>query len=218
MEGAAISRMASVIFQWVPIGLTAIELHAAAWAATAHSFISLESEIPYGNDDTVISRSNECRLLYFAEAEGHSQLPICPWRAFGATRLCDTEIEVRQHAKCAGQHLQYISWSWDLHDGSSLEDLGFAVDEEYKDISVATIESGSLDIEDDRFLKDEVLSENATRSVFGWLRNAGWPKNEKDIYSHSWFDFDESDEEMEDTKSDGGPYKMQIHNKRQMDR
>jgi hypothetical protein len=202
--GATISGMASVIFQGVRIGLTAIELHASAWTATAHTFISLKSEIPYGNDDTVISRWDECRLLYFAEAEGHARLPVCPWRPFGATRLCDTEIEVRQHAKCAGHHLQYISWSWNLHNGCALEDLGFAVDEEHKDTSVATIESGSLDLENDRFLKDEVLSENATRSIFGWLRNSGWPKNEKDIYSHSWIDFHESDEEIEDTKSVGG--------------
>jgi hypothetical protein len=118
--------------------------------------------------------------------------------------LCDTEIEVRQHAKCAGHHLQYISWFWNLYNGCALEDLGFAVDEEHKDICVATIESGSLDLEKDRFLKDEVLSENATRSIFSWLRNAGWPKNEKDIYSHSWIDIDESDEEIEDTKSVGG--------------
>ena len=46
------------------------------------------------------------------------------------------------------------------------------------------VESGSFDREDEIFLKDEVLSENATRSIFGWLRNEGWPKNEKDIYSH----------------------------------
>lgn len=53
--GATISGMANVIFQGVRIGLTAIELHASAWTATAHSFISLKSEIPYGNDDTVIT-------------------------------------------------------------------------------------------------------------------------------------------------------------------
>jgi hypothetical protein len=202
--GAAISGMADAIFQGVRIGLIAIELHVSAWTATTHSFISLKSEIPYGNDDTEISRSDECRLLYLAETDGHSRLPICPWRPFGRTKLRDSEIEVRQHAKCMGHHLRYISWSWNLHDGTVLEDLGFAIDEESKDTSVATIESGSLDLEDDIFLKDEVLSENATRSIFGWLRNSGWPKNEKEIYSHSWIDFDDSDEEVEDTKSDGG--------------
>jgi hypothetical protein len=60
-----------------------------------------------------------------------------------------------------------------------------------------------LDLEDDRFLKDKMLSENITRSIFGWLQNIGWPKNEKDIYSYSWIDFDKSDEEIEDTKSNG---------------
>ena len=109
--GATISGMASAIFQGLRLGLTAIDLNASAWTATTHSFISLESGIPYGNDDTAISHSDECRLLYVAEVEGHSRLPICPRRPFGTTRSCDTEVEVRQHAECAGHHLQYISWS-----------------------------------------------------------------------------------------------------------
>lgn len=202
--GAIISGMANPILQWARTGLTAIELHASAWTATTHSFISLKSQIPCGNEDTEISRSDECRLLYLAEAEGHSRLPICPWKPFGNTILCDTEIEVRQHKKCTGHHLQYISWTWDLHDGTGLEDPGFTVDKEYEDPSLTVIESGSADLQDGRFLKDEMLSENATRSIFGWLRSSGWPNREREFYCHSWIGFDESDEEAEDSRSDGG--------------
>lgn len=204
--GASISGMASTILQGVRIGLTAIELHASAWTGTVHSFISLKSEMPYGNDDTVVSRSDECRMLFLAETEGHSRFPVCPWQPVGTTRLCDTEIEVWQHANCAGHYLQYVSWSWDLHDGTALEDPGFTFDGEYKDTSGATIEIGPLNLKNDGFVKDEALSENATRSIFGWLRNLGWPKNEKEIYSHSWFDSNESDEEIEEKEeieSDG---------------
>ena len=48
-----------------------------------------------------------------------------------------------------------------------LEDLGFTVNRGHKDISVATTKSGLLDLEDNRFLKDKVLLENTTRSIFG---------------------------------------------------
>ncbi|GLA24179.1 hypothetical protein AnigIFM63326_011034 [Aspergillus niger] len=40
---------------------------------------------------------------------------------------------------------------------------------------------------------DEGVSENATRSIFGWLRVEGFPPNEKKI--HDWIYIDESDYE-----------------------
>ena len=49
-----------------------------------------------------------------------------------------------------------------------------------------------------------MLSENVTRSIFGWLRHSGWPKGEKEICRHSWIGFDESDEEIDDKSSDDG--------------
>jgi hypothetical protein len=49
--------------------------------------------------------------------------------------------------------------------------ITFAVDKEHKDTSVATIESGSLDLENNIFLKDKVLLKNMTRNIFSWLRN-----------------------------------------------
>jgi hypothetical protein len=202
--GATISGMANVIFQQVRIGLMAIELNASAWTATTHSFISLKPEGLCENDDTEISRSDECRLLYLTEAEGHSRLPISPWKPFGTTMLCDTDIDVRRHAKCTGHSLQYISWSWDLYDGTVSEDQGFIVDERNKDTSAAAVEIVLLDLQKDRFLKSEMLSEVATRSIFSWLRSSGWPKREKDFYCHSWIELEGSDEELEDIDSDDG--------------
>lgn len=48
--GAAVSGIAAAILQWARIGLTAIELHASAWTATANSFISLTSDDPCGHE------------------------------------------------------------------------------------------------------------------------------------------------------------------------
>ncbi|KAK0111646.1 hypothetical protein ONS95_001990 [Cadophora gregata] len=202
--GAAISGMADPILQWARSGLTAIELHAAAWTATTHSFISLVSDDLYGHEDQEISRSDECRLLFLTDAEGYSRIPVCPWKPFGNTALGDTEIEVRNHGKCTGHYLQYIGWSWNLQNESELEDPGFTADVQWNDSIANAVDFCSTDQLDERILKNDMLSEHATRSIFGWLRSSGWPKGEKEIYCHSWIGFDESDEEIDDTSSDVG--------------
>jgi hypothetical protein len=202
--GAVISGMADVIFQQVRIGLMAVELNASAWTATTHSFISLKPEGLCGKDGTEISRSDECQLLYLVEAEGHSRLPISPWKPFGTTTLCDTDIDVRRHARCTGHYLQYISWSWDLYDGTALDDPGFITDEGNRETSAATVEICSLDLPKDRFLKSEMLSEVATRSIFCWLRHSGWPRREKEFYCHSWIELEESNEDLEDMDCNDG--------------
>lgn len=55
-------------------------------------------------------------------------------------------------------------------------------------------------------LSSQSASEVATRGLFGWLRSAGYPANEKPLYQHSWIDIESSDEEEEeegdDTESD----------------
>jgi hypothetical protein len=167
--GAIISGMAVVIFQQVQIGLMAIELNTSVWMAFTHLFISLKPEGLCRDDGTEIFRSDECRLLYLTKAEGHSWLPITSWKPFGTTILCDTDIDVQRYAKCTGYSLQYISWSWDLYDGTSLEDRSFTVNDENKNISAAMVENVLLDLQKDKFLKSDMLSEVATRSIFSWL-------------------------------------------------
>jgi len=88
------------------------------------------------------------------------------------------------------------------------------VDKEHKDTSVATIESGPLDVEDDRFLKDEVLSENATRSIFGWCEmQAGQMTRKTYILIHGLTSTDRT-RKWRIRRVMVGPYKMQIHTKR----
>jgi hypothetical protein len=162
------------------------------------------------HEDQDISRSDECRLLFLTDAQGYTRIPICPWKPFGNTALCDTEIEVRKHRKCIGNHLQYISWSWNLRNGSELEDPGFTVDIQNNDLNAHVIECHFTDQLDERLLKDEMLSENATRSIFGWLRHSGWPKGEKEICCHSWIGCDESNVEVDDISSDDGDMNKSI--------
>ena len=203
--GAIISGMAQIILPYVRNGLLSVELHASAWTATAHSFISLRPSTSCAVNSQEIHRSDECRLLYLTESEGHSRVPICPWKPVGTTPLCDTEIEVRQHAKCSGHYLQYLGWCWELVGGTSSVDSGFNTGMEYKEIFRSAGDAIPSEVQEDRPLKSESLSESATRSIFGWLRVAGYPRSEQGIYRHPWIDLDleESDEELDDGASAG---------------
>ncbi|PHH51543.1 hypothetical protein CFIMG_008661RA00001 [Ceratocystis fimbriata CBS 114723] len=46
----------------------------------------------------------------------------------------------------------------------------------------------------------EAILENATHSIFGWLRLDSYAQGKHDIWKHEWFDMSESDED--DIKDD----------------
>jgi hypothetical protein len=207
--GAIITGMEGRIFQAVRTGLSAIDIHAAAWTATIHSFIGLGCSTPCNIGDVEIRRSDECRLLFLTGCEGYSRVPICPWQPFGTVTLQDTEIEVRQHAQCQGHCLQYMNWSWELIDGMSSEDRGFMNDDKHgaairKDAISDRIDTLQIEMQKIGLPKSESLSELATRSIFGWLRVTGYPPNEKDIRAHSWIDLEDSDEDIIESTSSAG--------------
>jgi hypothetical protein len=86
----------------------------------------------------------------------------------------------------------------------SCEDPGFdgnaAID--HCGIPAAAIDAASLPLHPARGLQSELVSENATRSIFGWLRMDGYPPTEKDIFTHEWFDVGSSSEESEVSEED----------------
>ena len=188
--GASIIGMEKTILQPVRNGLFSIELHAAAWTGTVHSFINLRPHMPRVTSHEEIDRRDECRLLFLTGSESHQRPPICPWQPFGTTPLTLAEIEVQQHAACTGHYLQYVSWRWDTEDGLSYEDLGYdktsALD--MWDVISTEFDAAPLTTSTTDSLKSELLSEAATRSIFGWLRVDGYPPFEKAIFSHDWFD------------------------------
>jgi hypothetical protein len=113
--GAIVLGMESHILRQVSAGMFAVNMLTAAWTCTAHSFIGPRKVIPSDCHNAKIRRSGECRLLYLAEAEDHARVPVCPREPFGDTDLSETDVEVRAHAHCRGQHcLQYEDWTWDL--------------------------------------------------------------------------------------------------------
>ncbi len=189
------------IFRDVRLGLSAVELHAAAWTGTIHSFIGPWSPASISIKYSAICRSDEAQLLFLTECEGFSRVPVCPWQPFGTTPLEHTEIEVRQHAQCNRHCLQYVGWRWDSIDKVILEDKGCDVNADGNEAGRMTdfIPSPA---KRELILRSEILSEVATRSIFGWQRTKGFPAEEKAIRMHEWLDLDKTDEEEEEEDDD----------------
>ncbi|GKZ35883.1 hypothetical protein AbraIFM66950_006683 [Aspergillus brasiliensis] len=142
--------------------------------------------------DGYIRRADECRLLYLMQEEQHTRWPICPWMPFGVTALEDVEIDVRLHADCSGHHLQYAGWKWTCRDGKvvyQMSDDTSTVVPLHEDPVVEDVIVDYQDLDHG----DEVVSQNATRSIFGWLRVEEYPPSEKKI--HDWIYIDESEDE-----------------------
>ncbi|EXJ72776.1 uncharacterized protein A1O5_03923 [Cladophialophora psammophila CBS 110553] len=202
--GAIILGIENQILQPVRAGMFAIDILSAAWTSTSHSFVGPRRDIPSRIENLRISRADECRLLYIAQPD-HTRVPVCPWEPFGYTDLHDADIEVREHACCAGKHcLQYDNWAWDLRDGrKSAPDRGFIPNDGFMDANETTIELlVRPQCQDDP--ESEGLAEIATRSIFGWLRSNGYPSKERGIWMHPWLNVNDSSDEEIDDLSEGG--------------
>ncbi|EXJ82315.1 hypothetical protein A1O3_06128 [Capronia epimyces CBS 606.96] len=195
--GAVILGIETRILSPVRAGMFAVDMLSAAWSLTSHSFIGPKQQIPSHSDCQRISRAYECRLLYIAQP-GRDRAPLCPWKPFGSIDPQETDLEVRRHLSCHGKHcLQYESWVWDLqNDGKSAADYGYMSNHGLMDSNETTC---ALLVDPQcrqESFELEVMSQVASRSVFGWLRREdGCPKEEVAIWKHDWFDISESDDE-----------------------
>ncbi|KAL8647415.1 MAG: hypothetical protein Q9210_005574 [Variospora velana] len=187
--GAIVMGLYSSVLRSVRSGLFSMEPHAAAWTGTVHSFINGLPQRTNNTTEDEITRADECRLLYLTASENHQRYPVSPWPPFGAIPLAQTDIEVRKHAACTGHILHYTSWHWDTDDGGSYEDLGYdpTVAPVYPQRATNCCADLAASYQAGDCLTDELASEVATRSIFGWLRVDGFPSTEKHIFTHDWF-------------------------------
>ncbi|KAE8318849.1 hypothetical protein BDV41DRAFT_589613 [Aspergillus transmontanensis] len=179
-------------------GLTAIDLHAAAWTGTTNSFISLKPGVA---QEHTIRREDECRLLFITASVGYIRVPGSVWKPFGQTSISDTDLAVPEHAHCGCHCFEYHSWYWCFTDGE-IEDPG---------LELTPSVGGVLRIGEGLELPlnipcDNSLSEGETRSIFQWLRMSGYPASERAIYQHKWMDAgSSSEEEVDDGGSSSSP-------------
>lgn len=120
--GAIIVGIAKSVIRDSRNGMTALDLHAAAWTSTLQTFITANPGKATGPS---ILREDECRLLFIlGGSQSHTRLPRSPRRPFGSTLLTDTELEIQNHANCNCHCLEYLTWHWKSWTGKTLEDPG----------------------------------------------------------------------------------------------
>lgn len=190
--GVTVLGLQKSLLQQVRYGQLPIDLVSCSWAGTIQSFM----QAPLGDSGhkSTVARADECRLLFLTQSAHHLRLPVCQWKPFGSTPIESADIEIRKHAACQGHGLQYEGFSWDCSDGPV-----------YYPPSRTSIHSYSLPLNSAIKLspsthvvnrESEVVSENATRSIFGWLRFDGYTDTEKEIWQHAWFTVTDSDDEV----------------------
>ncbi|PYI08799.1 hypothetical protein BO78DRAFT_405493 [Aspergillus sclerotiicarbonarius CBS 121057] len=118
--GAILTDVAKSVLCDIKTGMTALDLPASAWTGTTQTFLTSKMGGTYGE---LISRDDECRLLFITACEGHERPPIWSWKPFGFTQLCDTELPVREHAQCAAHCIEYGYWEWVLTNNRSIQDI-----------------------------------------------------------------------------------------------
>lgn len=187
-------------------GCWKMDPHAASWTGTLMSFI--QEPVPIlAPEAKEISRADECRLLYYAHDQCYSFPPLFPFAPFGATALADTNLEVRQHARCEANHtLEYKGLAWRCRDGartstsSSVKSLRTKAGHSL--IDKVSVNYDKFDFEDDE------CSEMVTRNMFTWLRDEdGFPVAERPIREHEWIDnleFDDDEPIAGDVRSAAG--------------
>lgn len=204
--GATILGLQEKLVRQVGFGHIPTDLNAAAWSGTVQSFIQMPVSGPRQRTGC-ISRADECRLLFLAQADAHPRAPYCQWAPFGVTSIDEADLEVRLHKDCNGHVLQYRGFAWDSDDVPGQIPVLTAVH------SVPRSDANVEPDEDEYHLpppqdldhSKEFISEVATRSIFNWLRPDGCTSQEKQLWTHGWLDTPQSDEdeEIEDDESGG---------------
>lgn len=105
--GAILTDLASSVLRDIRAGMIALDLQASAWTETTQTFLTSNIGSSHGE---LIRCEDECRVLFITACEGHDRPPIWPWKPFGFTKLCDTQLTVRQNAQCASHCLEYECW------------------------------------------------------------------------------------------------------------
>jgi len=171
-----------------------IDLHVAAWTGTLMSFIQEPvTSLPLGTEE--LSRADESRLMYLSHDQYYTVPPLFPFRPFGSTAIRDTNIDVRQHARCDTDHgLEYEGLTWRCRGGqrAAADVPRLPLRPKYGQPTKGSISVpyDNLDNEDDD------CSEMVTRNIFAWMRDDdGFPVAERTIREHEWIDNLDSDDD-----------------------
>ncbi len=201
--GATVLGLQQRLLQDVGFGLIPIDLHSSAWSGTVHSFIQQPVSDPLVGDGGHVSRADQCRLLYLSRSGSHDRAPICQWSPFGGTPVEHCDIEVRNHADCKDHGLRYQGFTWECVGGNVTQKPIGGDDADVLPSLQQPQQTDTLEQIPRLSRKEEGVSENATRSIFGWLRVDGHTLEEKEIWSHEWLEeMSDSDKEVQGLSKD----------------
>jgi hypothetical protein len=129
--GAVASGLTPVILRRVGRGRPPLDANAFPWTGCPQLFMDIAGSGPYicEGSDNKVRRTDVWRLLYLPPIVEddlyYSSRPFTPWAPSGNTSVQNCVLRVISHLHCTRHHLEYRYWSWELKDGSIIEDRGF---------------------------------------------------------------------------------------------
>lgn len=194
--GAALTGLVPTILKSVREGTPDLDPDAYSWTASPQSFMNLPGSGPYFHTDaswnSSIRREDAWRLLYLPPSEDdglyYKSLPFSPWPPPGTTIEQNCALRVRAHNSCPRHRLFYSHWTWQLKDGTSLDDHGFRQDDpgHYQHSSYAQSPSHGLECPHVPLPIAQDASREASLAIFRWVLVNQEGKPKEPIYNDDW--------------------------------
>lgn len=196
--GAALSGLVPRVIDLVRSGTPPLDPNGFSWTASPQSFMDLSGSGPYfhrhASGDNAIRRVDVWKLLYLpiSEDDGlyYKSLPFSPWYPVGETVEKNCALRVRAHKSCPRHRLVYTYWTWQLQDGSSLNDQGFWLgdpDDSQQSSLVRSQQNASFVYPTVPLSPSQDASREASLEIFRWVlaNHEGKPPSEP-IYDDVW--------------------------------
>lgn len=130
--GAVISGLAPTVLNFIRSGTPPLDPNAFAWTGCAQSFMDLAGSGPYSWTEAAgekLQKADAWRLLFLPTVVDddlhYESYPFAPWKPIGTTSVQNSVARIRIHMSCSRHHLDYQHWTWQLGDGSTLDNEGF---------------------------------------------------------------------------------------------
>ena len=210
--GAAASGLIPIILRRIRRGRPPLDANAYPWTGCPQSFMDIPGSGPYVHEVSgdKIRRADVWRLLYLPPVVEddlyYNSRPFTPWAPFGNSSVQNCVFRVITHLKCTRHHLEYHHWTWELADGSIIEDQGLD-----KLDSRGFSEPSNPNIklikppEFPRLPVNQEASEDASLDIFRWVTVNGEGVPPEEVYKDEWLQVeDESDEDSDVVNDEKG--------------
>ncbi len=195
--GAVISGLAPTVLDFVRSGTPPLDPNAFAWTGCAQSFMDLAGSGPYSRTEASgekLQKADAWRLLFLPTVVDddlhYESYPFAPWKPIGTTSVQNSVARIRIHMSCSRHHLDYQHWTWQLGDGSTLDDEGLEmkpVQTFSQEVSPPNERTASAKCPTVALSLHQEASRKASWEIFQWVtaNGEGVPGAEP-IYKDEW--------------------------------